>query len=219
MNRRAKSPTAVILNGVSPRAQAGAKRSEGSLTETRAEAVGLMTRVPSRRLRPFTVSDSSLRHCRKASKGSVQNDGRFLGRCAVLRPARIVTGGRGAFTFVEMLAAMTFLGILLPVLISALLVSSRAGSVAERSTTAMQLGENRLNELTLGDAWSSGESRGDFGTDWPAYRWELTKADWQTGAMTELVIHVFFPVQGGEHEVQMSTLVSDSLTQSQTTTQ
>ena len=41
MNRRAENPKpAVILNGVSPWAQAGAKRSEGSLTETRAEAVG-----------------------------------------------------------------------------------------------------------------------------------------------------------------------------------
>ena len=35
----AKKPT-VILNGVSPRAQAGVKRSEGSLTDTRAEAAG-----------------------------------------------------------------------------------------------------------------------------------------------------------------------------------
>ena len=126
---------------------------------------------------------------------------------------------RSAFTIVEMLAAMTFLGILLPVLFSALLTASRTGTVAERTTNAMQLGENQLNELTLGGAWSSAESRGDFGTDWPGYRWELTKADWQTGAMTELVIHVFFPVQGGEHEVQMSTLVSDSLTQSQTAAQ
>ena len=33
-------PQTVILNGVSPWAQAGAKRSEGSLTETRAEAAG-----------------------------------------------------------------------------------------------------------------------------------------------------------------------------------
>ena len=41
MNRRAENPKpAVILNGVSPWAQAGAKRSEGSLTETRAEAAG-----------------------------------------------------------------------------------------------------------------------------------------------------------------------------------
>ena len=125
--------------------------------------------------------------------------------------------GRAAFTFVEVLAAMAFLGILIPVLASALHLSSGVGSAAERSTIAAQLGENRLNELTLGDAWTSAESSGDFGTDWPGYRWELKKTDWQTGAMTELVIHVFFPVQGGEHEVQMSTLVSDSLTQDPTT--
>jgi len=41
-------PTTVILNGVSPWAQAGAKRSE------------------------------ELRHCRKAANGCIQNDGLFF---------------------------------------------------------------------------------------------------------------------------------------------
>ncbi len=119
---------------------------------------------------------------------------------------------RAAFTFVETLAAMAFLGLLIPVLVAALHVASGAGSAAERSTIAMQLGENRLNELTLGGEWSSAESRGDFGTDWPGYRWELTKADWPSGAMTELGLGVFFTVQGREREVRLSTLVSDSAT-------
>ena len=119
--------------------------------------------------------------------------------------------GRAAFTFVEVLAAMAFLGILIPVLASALHLSSGVGSAAERSTIAAQLGENRLNELTLGDAWTSAESGGDFGTDWPGYRWELKKSDWQTGAMTELVLDVFFTVQGREQDVRLSTLVNQSL--------
>ncbi len=122
---------------------------------------------------------------------------------------------RSAFTFVEMLAAMAFLGILIPVVLSALMASNRAGVMAERSTIAMQLGENRLNELTLGGEWSSAESRGDFGTDRPGYRWELAKNSWQNGAMTELQLDVFFQVQGGEHDVRMSTLVNESLTQQQ----
>ena len=126
---------------------------------------------------------------------------------------------RAAFTFVEVLAAMAFLGILLPVLVSALHVASGVGSAAERSTVAVQLGENRLNELTLGDAWSSAESRGDFGTDWPGFRWELKKTDWQTGAMTELVMDVFFTVQGREQDVRLSTLVNESLSTATTTTQ
>ena len=126
---------------------------------------------------------------------------------------------RSAFTFVEVLAAMAFLGILIPVLVSALHLSSGVGETAERSTIAAQLGENRLNELTLGDAWSSAQSGGDFGTDFPGYRWELKKTDWQTGAMTELVMDVFFTVQGRELDVRLSTLVNESLSTATTTTQ
>jgi type II secretory pathway pseudopilin PulG len=121
---------------------------------------------------------------------------------------------RLGFTFVEVLAAMVFLGILIPVVISALTVSNRAAVVAERSTIAMQLGENRLSELMLEDAWTTAESRGDFGQEWPGYRWELKRQDWQSGAMTELTLDVFFVVQGQEHEVRLSTLTNESLKQS-----
>ena len=47
----------VILSGVSPGAQAGAKRSEESLTETRAEAAGGNTRPP--------VPAASARFCQR----------------------------------------------------------------------------------------------------------------------------------------------------------
>ena len=116
------------------------------------------------------------------------------------------------FTFGEMLAALAFLGILIPVVVSALLVSNRAAIVTERSTIALQLGENRLNEMMLADDWTSESGRGDFGEQWPGYRWELTKTDWETGAMTELALNVFYPVQGAEHSVRLSTLVNESLT-------
>ena len=118
---------------------------------------------------------------------------------------------RGGFTFVEVLAAMLFLGILMPVVIGALQVSNRAAVLSERSGVAAQLAENELAELQLGDAWTSASTSGDFGGDWPGYRWELTKADWENGAMTELQLAVFFNVQGREHDVRMSTLVNESL--------
>jgi len=113
------------------------------------------------------------------------------------------------FTFVEVLAALVFLGILMPVVISALLLSNRAGLIAERSTNAMQLAENRLGELLLPSAPGTGESRGDFGQEWPGYRWELTRGDWQSGSgMTELTMTAFFKVQGQEHDVRVTTLAS-----------
>ena len=125
---------------------------------------------------------------------------------------------RDAFTFVEVLAAMVFLGILMPAVISALLTANRAAVAAERSTIAAQLGENKLGELMLGDAWSSASSRGDFGTEWSGYRWQLSKPSWQAGAMTELSLDVFYKVQGTEHNARLSTLVDASLTSGTTTT-
>jgi type II secretory pathway pseudopilin PulG len=107
-----------------------------------------------------------------------------------------------------MLVALAFLGILMPVLISALLVASRAGNVAERRSVAMQLCENRMSELMLDNAWSSSPSSGDFGEAWPGYRWEMRQGDWQSGAMTELTLSVFFKVQGQEHDVALTSLAN-----------
>src|SRR5438309_1626171 len=53
---------------------------------------------------------------------------------------------RGGFTFVEVLAALTFLAILVPTLLGALSIANRASVMAERSAIAGQLGENKLNE-------------------------------------------------------------------------
>ena len=70
----------VILNGVSPRAKAGAKRREGSLKVQGGGGLVRCARLPSHRLRPRTVSDSSL-HSRPPSPAgnSVQNDGVVFG--------------------------------------------------------------------------------------------------------------------------------------------
>ncbi len=124
-----------------------------------------------------------------------------------------MSADRRGFTFVEMLASMAFLGILIPVVVSALMVSNRAAGMAERSTIAAQLGENRLGEMMLADAWTSESGRGEFGESWPGYRWEMKQADWNAGAMTELTMDVFYTVQGREQSVRLSTLVNTSLTQ------
>lgn len=118
-----------------------------------------------------------------------------------------------AFTLVEILAALAFLGLVIPVAVSGVMLANRAGVISERSMVATQLGENKMNELMLAQAWTTSESRGTFGDDRPGYRWELKKNDWQTGSMTELVIDVFYTVQGSERSVELSTLVNEELTE------
>jgi len=120
----------------------------------------------------------------------------------------------GGFTFVEVLAALTFLAILVPVVVEALTISNRAGVVSERTSIAVQLAENQLNELVVTNGWSTGNNSGNFGDDYAGYRWELTRADWDGGnGMSELTMTVTFQVQGQDRRVQLSTLASQTQTQ------
>ena len=125
---------------------------------------------------------------------------------------------RAAFTFVEILVALAFIGVLLPAIVSGLRIANRASVVAERSTVAAQLAENQLAEVLIGNAWTSGQSRGDFGADHPGYAWQLTQRDWPSGAMTELTMEVHFQVQGQDHSVKLTTLADDAATSASTTT-
>ena len=118
----------------------------------------------------------------------------------------------GAFTFVEILAALVFLAILVPAVLEGITLASRASVIAERSALATELAQNKLGELTLNDQWATGETRGDFGEDWPGMRWEATQSTWEMDAMTVLTLEVFFQVQGQEKSVSLSTLVNPNTT-------
>ena len=79
----ASKKNTVILNGVSPRAQARAKRSEGSLTETRAEAARVIAPVHSRRLRPFLSAVLHSAFVAKPPKAAFRMTAGFLGLAAL----------------------------------------------------------------------------------------------------------------------------------------
>ena len=117
---------------------------------------------------------------------------------------------RAAFTFVEILAALIFLAILLPAVFEGITLANRASVLAERQAVAVELTQNKLAELTLDDTWTSADPRGDFGPDWPGYRWESTQTAWDMDTMTVLTVQTFFPVQGREQSLSLSTLVSST---------
>ena len=130
-----------------------------------------------------------------------------------MRPAGAPHGFHRAwgFTFVEVLAAMLFLALVVPVIVGALAISNRTSLLAERGAIASELAENKLNEMLIDNLWRSAPStRGDFGVDWSGYRWEISTADWTgdtTNRMTELSTDVYYKVQGQEYSVHLSTLV------------
>jgi hypothetical protein len=118
-----------------------------------------------------------------------------------------------AFTFVEVFASLVFLAILIPAIVEGLSVANRASVVAERSAIAGELAENEMNELILSSTGTqtSTDTKGDFGTDWPGYHWQMTQAAWNqdtVNVVTEMNLEVFYPVQGAERTFTLTTLIS-----------
>jgi prepilin-type N-terminal cleavage/methylation domain-containing protein len=114
---------------------------------------------------------------------------------------------RVGFTLVEVLATMVLIGIVIPVAMRGVSVALNTASAAKRQAEAATLGEAKLNELvSLGD-WTAGATSGDFGQDWPDYRWRL-----QTVArdfdVTEIVLTVQWSERGQERVLNLSTLAT-----------
>jgi general secretion pathway protein I len=119
-----------------------------------------------------------------------------------------MTGKRG-FTFAELLAAMAFVAIVIPVAVQGLSIANRAGIVAQRKRVAMELADRKLTEVIVLDSIDEEDENGDFGDDWPGYTWALKDEAWQTDTMRVLSVEVFFKVQDYDYSVWLSTLVPE----------
>lgn len=105
---------------------------------------------------------------------------------------------------------MVFMAILIPVVLEAITIANRAGIGAIRMNTASTMGNNLLHELILDNQWQNAGGSGDFGTEHPGYKWQLNQASWTEDTMRLLTLEVFYPVQGQERSIVLSTLVDES---------
>ena len=121
-----------------------------------------------------------------------------------------------AFTFVELLAAMVFMAIVIPAAIQGLIIANRAGVVAAHKREAAQLADRLLTEIVVTDEWQTTQRTGDFGDEWPGYRWVVDDVAWEEDSMRLLTVEVFFEAQGQEYSVRLSTLVAEEQEETET---
>ncbi len=125
---------------------------------------------------------------------------------------------KSGFTFAELLAAMIFVAIVIPVTVRAVTFANRAALLAERKRIAAELAGRMLTEKVVTDEWRSGERQGTFGDNYPGYRWVLEEDTWPEDAMREVSVEVFFVVQGVEYSVRLTTLAPEEEQTASTTT-
>ncbi|MBN1517809.1 type II secretion system protein [Candidatus Sumerlaeota bacterium] len=117
---------------------------------------------------------------------------------------------RRAFTLIEILAVMVFMAIVIPAAVQGVRIAGQSGKLANQKRIAAELAENQLVQTVVTEEWINGEREGDFGEDWPGFRWELEVNDWESdSAMQELTISVFYTSQNKEHSVQLTTLAQE----------
>ena len=112
---------------------------------------------------------------------------------------------RQAFTLVEVLATLVLMGIVIPVAMHGVSIAMSAASNARKTAEAATLAEAKLNELVATREWEFGAASGDFGAQWPDYKWTLATAT-REYEMTELVLSVVWQDRGKERTVSVSTL-------------
>src|SRR6185503_16524918 len=79
----------------------------------------------------------------------------------------------GAFTLAEVLAALVFMAIVIPVAIQGLRVASLAGEVGQRKGQAARIAERVLNESIVTTNWNQSLQNGTVTEGGRQFQWTL----------------------------------------------
>ena len=119
---------------------------------------------------------------------------------------------QSAFTLAEVLAALMFMAIVIPVAIEAMHVASLSGEVAARKGAAARIADRVLNGTLVTTNWDSGPQDGTVSEGALDFHWKLTSEDWKQTSLKILTAEVTFDAQGKDYSVKLSTVIDPGTT-------
>jgi hypothetical protein len=147
-------------------------------------------------------------HARATTKPRIERYGAF-------RTARLT-----AFTLAEVMAALVFMAIVIPVALEALSIAAKAGTVAARKSEAALVAERIIYENIVTTNWDKTVQNGTMRQGLYDFKWTLRAEPWnedhnQTD-LRLLTVNVEFSAQGNPYSVRMSTIVDQTSPSAQT---
>jgi prepilin-type N-terminal cleavage/methylation domain-containing protein len=126
-----------------------------------------------------------------------------------MRPDRTTTTRKhpGGFTFIELLATVVLIGLIMPVAMHSIGLCTRMAGLSRKQVEAASLAKMKLTELTVTGDWQNGNQKGDFGTDWPGYQWSAMLTNWTDTSVRQLDLTVSWQLAGSQRKLTLSTLV------------
>jgi len=113
----------------------------------------------------------------------------------------------GGFTLAEVLAALVFMAIVIPVAVQGVRIATLAGQVGVRKEAAARVAERVLNELIVTGQFRQSAGSGTAAEGALDYQWSLRLDPWIENNIRLLTVRVTFPAQGQDYDVSLSTLV------------
>ena len=114
------------------------------------------------------------------------------------------------FTLIEVLATVMLMAIVIPAITRGISVATANASSSRMRTEAAGLAESKLNELLATGEWQSGQTSGDFGSDWPEFHWNATISSWQydttNAGLQQIDLEVTYKFRNTDEAVKVSTL-------------
>jgi type II secretory pathway pseudopilin PulG len=121
---------------------------------------------------------------------------------------------RAGFTLAEVLAALVFMAIVIPVAIETLHIAGRAGTVAERKSEAARVAQRLLDESLVTTNYSQAVQSGTTREGLREFTWTVRSEPWNQdpsqNVMRQLSAEVAFTAQGQQYSVRLTTLVDSS---------
>ena len=114
---------------------------------------------------------------------------------------------RRAFTFVEVLATLMLLSIVLPSVMSGISLCLSTADFAKREAQASALCHGKLMEMAAQGDLQHAAQAGDFGADWPDFNWTAEVSDFSGTTLKSLDVTVSWRQRNKDHSVTLSTLV------------
>jgi type II secretory pathway pseudopilin PulG len=119
-----------------------------------------------------------------------------------------------AFTLAEVLAALLFMAIVIPVAVEGLHIASRAGTVAARKGEAARVAQRLLTESLITTNWNQSAQSGTLTEGGRQFRWTMHNEAWNQdpgqNVIRQLSVEVIYMAQNRDYSVRLTTLVDSS---------
>ena len=115
---------------------------------------------------------------------------------------------RSGFTFIELLATVVLIAVIMPVAMQSIGLCTRLGGLSRRQVEAASLAKTKMTELIATGEWANGNQRGNFGDDWPGYEWKASVTNWTDTSVRQLELTVLWESMGRQRSVTLTTLRS-----------